>query len=91
MAARDQQSATGHRQVPVLEKVDGDVSGQVVDAVERLVEPACQRLGSRQTDDQSPGQTWTSRHCDAVELGQVHPRGVSGLLQHRDDHLQVSP
>ena len=91
VAARDEQGTARHRQVPVLEQVDGDVSGQVVDAVERLVEPACQRLGSRQTDDQSPGQTWTSCHCDAVELGQVHPCGVSGLLQHRDDRLQVSP
>ena len=89
MAARDEQGAARHRQVPVLEQVDGDVPGQVVDAVQRLVEPAGQRLGSRQTDDQRPGQTGTRRHGDAVELGQVHPGGGRGLLQHRDDRLQV--
>ena len=40
----------------VLERVDGDVRGEVVDAVQRLAEPERERLGGGDADQQRAGE-----------------------------------
>ena len=57
-------------QRPVLEHVDGDVGGEVVDAVQRHVERQGVRLGRRHADQQRTGQAGTGRHRDRVQVGQ---------------------
>jgi hypothetical protein len=53
---RDQHRQARLGQRAVLELVDGDVRGEVVDAVERLAEPERERLGRRDPDQQRAGQ-----------------------------------
>ena len=45
----------------VLEQVDRDVPGEVVDPVERLVQRVRQRLGTGQADDQGAHQARARR------------------------------
>ena len=54
--AADQQRQARLGQRAVLELVDGDVRGEVVDAVDRLAEPERQRLGRGDADEQRAGQ-----------------------------------
>ena len=68
----------GLRQRAVLDQVDGDVSGQVVDPVQRLVQREGQGLGGRQTDDQRAHQTRPGGDGDAVDLGEVDVGGLPG-------------
>ena len=56
MAAADQQRQARVGQRAVLELVDGDVRGEVVDAVQRLAEPDRERLGRGDADQQGAGQ-----------------------------------
>ena len=51
----------GLGQRAVLELVDGDVRGEVVDAVERLAEPDGERLGRGDPDQQRAGQPGAAR------------------------------
>ena len=54
----------------MLELVDGDVGGEVVDAVQRLAEADGQRLRRRDADEQRAGETGTAGHRDRVDLVQ---------------------
>ena len=56
MAAGDQQRQAGLGQRAVLELVDGDVGGEVVDAVQRLAEAEGERLGRGDPDQQRAGE-----------------------------------
>ena len=47
----------------VLELVDCDVRGEVVDAVDRLAEPDRESLGLGDPDEQGAGQTGTEKTC----------------------------
>ena len=52
MSAADEQRAHPLVEASVLELVDRDVRGEVVDAVERLVVGQRERLGRRDADEQ---------------------------------------
>ena len=65
---RDQQRQAGLGQRPVLELVDGDVGGEVVDAVQRLAEPERQRLGRGDADQQRAGQAGAAGDRDRVDV-----------------------
>ena len=89
VAAADQhrQAALGQR--PVLELVDGDVGGEVVHAVQRLVEPDRQRLRRGDADQQrtgEPGPAVTARASTSVERD---PGGRAGALDGRHHRLEV--
>ena len=56
VAAADQHRQARLGQRPVLELVDGDMGGEVVDAVDRLAEPDRQRLRRGDADQQRTGQ-----------------------------------
>ena len=68
MAAADEQRQARLGQRPVLELVDGDVGGEVVDAVERLAEPERQRLGRGDADQQRAGEAGAAGHGDRVDV-----------------------
>ena len=68
VAAADQHRQARLRQRAVLELVDGDVRGEVVDAVERLAEPDRQRLGRRDADEQRAGQARSAGDRDRVDV-----------------------
>ena len=55
--AADQQRHAGLGQRPVLELVDGNVGGEVVDAVQRLVEREGECLRGGDTDEQRAGES----------------------------------
>ncbi len=57
MAAADEQRYGSLVEAAVLELVDRDVGGEVVDAVERLVVRQRQRLGRCDADEQRAGQS----------------------------------
>ena len=85
VAAADQQGQAGVGQRAVLELVDGDVRGQVVDAEDRLSDR--QRVGLRRghPHEQRAGQTWAGCHRDCVDLREPQ----SGLVErpvHGGDH-----
>ena len=81
----------GCGQRPVLDQVDGDVPGQVVDPVQRLVEREGQGLRGRQPDDQRPHQPRPGGDGDAVDLGEIDVGGLLGPTQGRQQRLQVGP
>ena len=70
VAAADEQREARVGQRAVLELVDGDVGGEVVDAVQRLAEPDRQRLGRGHADEQRAGQAGAAGHGDRVDLVQ---------------------
>ena len=55
--AGDEQCDGRLRQRAVFERVDGDMRGQMIDAVERFAERDGQRLGRRDADQQGAGET----------------------------------
>jgi hypothetical protein len=73
----------------VLELVDRDVGGEVVDAVQRLAEGECQRLGGGHTDQQRTRQSGTGRDGDRVDVVKGDARGLAGTLQRGDHRLEV--
>ncbi len=89
MPAGHQERDRGGRQWAVLELVHGDVRGQVIDAVQRLVQR--HRVGLRRgdPDQQRAGQAGPGRHGDRVHRGQLLARGREGALHRRDHRLQV--
>ena len=89
VAAADEQREARVRQRAVLELVDGDVGGEVVDAVQRLAEPDRQRLGGGHADEQGAGETGAAGHGERVDLVQAHAGGLAGALQRRDHRLEV--
>ena len=68
VAAADQHRQARLGQRAVLELVDGDVGGEVVDAVDRLAEPERQRLGGGDADEQRPGQAGAVGDRDRVDV-----------------------
>ena len=68
VAAADQHRQARLRQRAVLELVDRDVGGEVVDAVDRLAETERQRLGGGHADQQRPGQSGAVGDGDRVDV-----------------------
>ena len=91
VTAADQHRQARLGQRPVLELVDGDVGGQVVDAVDRLAEPERQRLGRGHADEQCAGQAGAAGHRDRVDVVQADAGGLAGALEGRDHRLEVGP
>ena len=89
--ARDQQRHAGGGQRAVLEQVDGHVTGEVVDPVERLVQRVRQGLGTGQPHDERPHQTRSGGDRDPVDLGQIDVGRGAGSLQGRHHGLEVGP
>ena len=83
MPARDEQ---GDRRRPqtvdvVGDEVDGDVGGEMVDAVERQPERRGQTLRGAHADHERPGQSGSCGHRDRVEIAEGDP----GLIARGDD------
>ena len=91
VAAADQHRQHRLRQRTVLELVDGDVRGEVVDAVERLAEPDRERLGGRDTDEQRAGQAGSAGDGDRVDVVRRDAGRLAGPLDGRDHRLEVRP
>ena len=91
MAAADQQGQARLGQRTVLELVDRDVRGEVVDAVQRLAQPEGQRLGGGHPDQQRAGQARAAGHRDRVDVVQPDPGGLAGPLDGRHHRLEVGP
>ena len=89
--AADQHRHARLGQRAVLELVDGDVGGEVVDAVERLAQPDRQRLGRRDPDEQRAGQAGAVGHRDRVDVAQRDPGVRAGPLDRRHHRLEVRP
>ena len=75
----------------MLELVDGDVGGEVVDAVDRLAEADRQRLGRGDADEQRAGQAGAAGHGDRVDVVQPDAGGLAGPLDGRHHRLEVGP
>ena len=91
VAAADQHRQARLGQRAVLELVDGDVGGEVVDAVDRLAEPDRQRLGRGDADQQRAGQAGAAGHRDRVDVVQPDAGGLAGPLDGRHHRLEVRP
>ena len=89
--AADQHRHARLGQRPVLELVDGDVRGEVVDAVQRLAEAERERLRRRDPDEQGAGETGAAGHGDRVDVVQLDPGGLAGPLDRRHHRLEVRP
>ena len=74
--AGDQQGQARLGQRTVLELVDGHVGGEVVDAVQRLVQPERQRLGRGHADEQGAGQSGSAGHGDRVDVVEAYAGGL---------------
>jgi hypothetical protein len=73
----------------VLQRVDGDVRGEVVDAVERHVPGRGVGLGGGHADEQRPGQAGTGGHRDRVDVAGAHPGRREGAADGRDHRVEV--
>ena len=91
VAAGHQQRQARLGQRPVLELVDGDVRGEVVDAVERLAEPDREGLGRRDADQQRAGEAGSAGDRDRVDVVQLDAGGLAGPLDRRHHRLEVRP
>ena len=77
------------RQRTVLELVDRDVGGQVVDAVDRLAEPERERLGAGDSHQQRTGEAGTAGDGDRVDVAQRDAGRLGRPLDRRDHRLEV--
>ena len=91
VAAADQHRQARLGQRAVLELVDGDVGGEVVDAVDRLAQPDRERLGRGDADHQRAGQAGAAGHRDRVDVGEPDAGGLAGALDRRHHRLEVRP
>ena len=89
VAAADQHRQARLGQRPVLELVDRDVRGEVVDAVDRLAEPDRERLGGGDADHQRAGQARAAGDRDRVDVVQPDAGGLAGPLDRRHHRLEV--
>ena len=89
VAAGDEQGDARLGQRAVLQQVDGDVTHQVVDPVQRLVERVRERLGGGEPDHQRPHQPGPTGDGDAVQFGQIDVGLGEGTFQGGSDGLQV--
>ncbi len=89
VAAADQHRRHAPVEATVLELVDGDVGGEVVDAVERLVVCEGERLGGGDADQQRAGQAGAAGHGDRVDVLDAYAGLGVGLLERRDHRLEV--
>ena len=89
VAAGDEHRQARVRQRSVLELVDRHVRGEVVHAVQRLVEAEGQRLRGSDTHQQRAGQPRAGGHGDRVDVLQRHPGGRAGALDRRHHRLEV--
>ena len=78
--ARDQQRDRRLGERPVLQLVDGDVRGQVVDPVQRLAQRQRVRLGRGDADQQRAGEPRPRGHRDGVDVveGRARRRPARG-------------
>ena len=83
VATRDEHRQAGLGQRSVLELVDRDVGGEVVDAVQRLAEAQGQRLGAGDPDQQRAGQAGPAGDRDGVDVAQRDAGGLAGPLDGR--------
>ena len=72
-----------------IEQVGADVSDEVVDGVERLVERDRERLGGADADHEGARETRPARHGDRVELGEAHLSFRERLLDCGAERLEV--
>ena len=91
MPAGDQQSHRGDGQRAVLQLVDGDVRGQVIDPVQRLAEPERVGLGRGHPDQQGAGQPGSGRDGHRVDLAGRDPGGGQRAVEGGEHRLQVGP
>ena len=75
----------------MLQQVDGDVRGQMVDPVERLAERERVGLGRGDPDQQRAGQARAGGDRDRVEVGAAHAGRVQRAVHGRDHRLEVGP
>jgi hypothetical protein len=75
----------------MFQLVDGDVRGQVVDAVQRLAQRERVRLGRRHPDEQGAGQPGPGGDGHGVDLTRTDARGGERAVEGRDHRLQVRP
>ena len=73
----------------MLEQINSDVTNEMVDPVQRLVQCVRERLGAGQTDHQRTHQARPGGHRDAVDLRQIDVCGSAGSMQGRHHGLQV--
>ena len=91
VAAGDQHRQAGLGQRAVLELVDGDVGGEVVDAVDRLAEPDRERLGAGDADQQRAGEAGAAGHRDRVDVVERDAGGLAGPLDRRAPSPRGAP
>ncbi len=91
VSAADEQGDEWLGQRPVLKCVHRDMSGEMVDPVERLVESQRQCFGRCDAHHERTGQPGTGRHRDGVNIGETDPGLVAGALDGGHHGLQVCP
>ena len=87
--AGDQQCQGGLGQHSVLDDIDGDVGGEVVDPVQRFAQRHCERLGRRHTHQQGPSQPRAGRDRDRVQVIEPYAGLAAGSLDRRNHGLEV--
>ena len=79
------------RQRAVLDGVDGDVRGEVVNPIERFAQGNGERLGCGHSHQQRPGQARAGSDRYRIQIFQAHSRVAAGLVDHGNHGLQVRP
>ena len=75
----------------MLERVDGDVRGEMVDPVERHVPGGRVGLGRRDPDEQRPRQARPRGDGHGVDVARADPGRRQRPVHGRDHRLQVRP
>jgi hypothetical protein len=89
VAAADEKRDRGLRQGSVLELIDRDMRGQVVDAVQGLAERQRKGLRGRDADEQGTGQPRAGRDGERVDVRESDAGVSAGPLERRDHRLKV--
>src|SRR3989338_5331786 len=67
------------------------MGGEMIHPDQRPIERECEPLRKRQPDQQRPGQAWSLRPRDGVDLRKLALRAREGLLTDAPDHLDMNP
>jgi hypothetical protein len=73
----------------VFKCVDGDVGGEVVDTVERLVECDAESFGRSDADEESADETRAAGDGDSVDVLELDARVCTGAIDRRHHGLEV--
>ena len=89
MPAGDEQAHRNRREGSVLELVDDDMAGEMVDGVDRDPQAEGERLGRCSANEECARESWAGGHGDGIKVRERDPRLGTRPLEGRDHRLEV--